>query len=76
MFHSNLGSAKGYWTKQGNYYLVPDVIPNKDRLLTVNHGRLDGAQVEWRLVDPKAGNTKAESVILGAHGGHLQLERV
>lgn len=62
MFHSNLGSAKGYWTKQGNYYLVPDVAPNKDRLLTVNHGRLNGAQIEWRLVDPRRATPKQRAL--------------
>ena len=67
------GSAKGYWTSDmKHYYLVPDVAPNKDHILTINNNKLNGADVEWHLVDPRKARPKQRALFWALMGDIAQ----
>lgn len=67
------GSAKGYWTPDmKHYYLVPDIVPNKDHILTINNNKLNGADVEWHLVDPRKARPKQRALFWALMGDIAQ----
>lgn len=63
-----MASGKGYWTDDGNYYVVPDQVPNKDHVATINNGKIDGANVEWHLVDPRKARPKQRALFWALMG--------